>query len=57
MKLPSLLFVAVPEEPEDIKALVLAPDAIIVSWRPPRKPNGLVQTYTVYGKLKDSSVS
>lgn len=46
-----------PEEPEDIKALVLAPDAIIVSWRPPRKPNGLVQTYTVYGKLKESSVS
>ncbi|OQR68584.1 Down syndrome cell adhesion molecule protein Dscam2-like [Tropilaelaps mercedesae] len=47
--------VAVPEEPEDIKALVLAPDAIVVSWRPPRRPNGLVQTYTVYGKLTDSS--
>ncbi|XP_022661612.1 Down syndrome cell adhesion molecule-like protein Dscam2 isoform X3 [Varroa destructor] len=45
---------SVPEEPEDIKALVLASDAIIVSWRPPRKPNGLVQTYTVYEKLKDS---
>ncbi|XP_064472105.1 cell adhesion molecule Dscam1-like isoform X2 [Ornithodoros turicata] len=41
---------AVPEAPEDIKALVLAPDAILVSWKPPRLPNGIVQKYTVYSR-------
>ncbi|XP_028968106.1 Down syndrome cell adhesion molecule-like protein Dscam2 [Galendromus occidentalis] len=46
---------SIPEEPEDIKALVLAPDAIILSWRPPRRPNGIIQSYTVYGRLKDNN--
>ncbi|KAH9368881.1 hypothetical protein HPB48_004380 [Haemaphysalis longicornis] len=42
---------AVPEAPEDIKALVLAPDAILVSWLPPAKVRGVLQRYTVYSRL------
>ncbi|KAL1427954.1 hypothetical protein MTO96_017048, partial [Rhipicephalus appendiculatus] len=40
----------VPEAPADIKALVLAPDAILISWLTPPKANGVLQRYTVYSR-------
>ncbi|KAL3253629.1 hypothetical protein MRX96_054422 [Rhipicephalus microplus] len=41
----------VPEAPADIKALVLAPDAILISWLPPPKANGILQRYDVYSRV------
>ena len=31
-----------------VKALLMTPDSILVSWKPPESPNGLVNQYTVY---------
>ncbi|XP_071455023.1 cell adhesion molecule Dscam1 [Hetaerina americana] len=38
----------VPEAPASIKALVMSGDSILVSWKPPEQPNGIVVQYTVY---------
>lgn len=46
------LFCAVPEAPTDVKALVMGHSAILVSWRPPAQPNGIIQQYTVYSKVE-----
>ncbi|XP_030381731.1 Down syndrome cell adhesion molecule-like protein Dscam2 isoform X2 [Scaptodrosophila lebanonensis] len=40
----------VPEAPTDVKALVMGNAAILVSWRPPAQPNGIITQYTVYSK-------
>ncbi|XP_063932377.1 cell adhesion molecule Dscam1 isoform X8 [Zophobas morio] len=40
----------VPEAPVSVKALVMSADAILVSWKPPVEPNGIVEYYTVYYK-------
>ncbi|KAL9920277.1 Down syndrome cell adhesion molecule 1 isoform 9-T9 [Glossina fuscipes fuscipes] len=42
----------VPEAPTDVKALVMGQSAILVSWRPPAQPNGIIQQYTVYTKVE-----
>ncbi|XP_049309245.1 Down syndrome cell adhesion molecule-like protein Dscam2 isoform X39 [Bactrocera dorsalis] len=42
----------VPEAPTDVKALVKGHAAILVSWRPPAQPNGIIQQYTVYSKVE-----
>ncbi|XP_054089348.1 cell adhesion molecule Dscam2 isoform X41 [Zeugodacus cucurbitae] len=42
----------VPEAPTDVKALVKGQAAILVSWRPPAQPNGIIQQYTVYSKVE-----
>ncbi|XP_037949176.1 Down syndrome cell adhesion molecule-like protein Dscam2 [Teleopsis dalmanni] len=42
----------VPEAPTDVKALVMGHAAILVSWRPPAQPNGIIQQYTVYSKVE-----
>ncbi|XP_034950741.1 Down syndrome cell adhesion molecule-like protein Dscam2 isoform X7 [Chelonus insularis] len=39
-----------PEAPVAIKALVMSPESILVSWRPPTQPNGVISQYTVYTK-------
>jgi hypothetical protein len=31
-----------------VKALVMSGDSILVSWKPPEQPNGIVSQYTVY---------
>lgn len=55
----------VPSSPADIKAVTSGDSSIIVSWRAPTLPNGIIQKYTVYrreiisGKevdVKESSV-
>ncbi|GLG93723.1 Tyrosine-protein phosphatase Lar, partial [Gryllus bimaculatus] len=38
----------VPEAPEKIKAVVGSNDTVIISWLPPRHPNGILSKYTVY---------
>ncbi|XP_054740543.1 cell adhesion molecule Dscam2 isoform X10 [Anastrepha obliqua] len=42
----------VPDAPTDVKALVKGQAAILVSWRPPAQPNGIIQQYTVYSKVE-----
>lgn len=39
---------AAPEAPAAVKALVMSGDSILVSWKPPEQPNGIVIQYTVY---------
>ncbi|XP_031786534.1 Down syndrome cell adhesion molecule-like protein Dscam2 isoform X10 [Nasonia vitripennis] len=43
-----------PEAPTAIKALVMSADSILVSWRPPTQPNGVISQYTVYTKANNS---
>ncbi|XP_043207619.1 Down syndrome cell adhesion molecule-like protein Dscam2 isoform X5 [Amphibalanus amphitrite] len=38
----------VPEAPAAIKALAMSSDSILVSWRQPENPNGIIKRYTVY---------
>lgn len=39
---------AVPDAPERIKSVVNSENSAIISWLPPRRPNGVLQKYTVY---------
>lgn len=41
-----------PEAPLAIKALIMSSEAILVSWRPPAQPNGMISHYTVYYKVE-----
>ncbi|XP_076655522.1 Down syndrome cell adhesion molecule 1 isoform X17 [Halictus rubicundus] len=43
-----------PEAPTAIKALVMSPESILVSWRPPSQPNGVIAQYTVYTKADNA---
>ncbi|XP_047519401.1 Down syndrome cell adhesion molecule-like protein Dscam2 isoform X1 [Pieris napi] len=40
----------VPSPPADIKVLVLSPTTLLISWKPPDRPNGEILFYTVYVK-------
>nr|CAD7393258.1 unnamed protein product [Timema cristinae] len=44
---------AVPEAPERVKAVVVSEDTVVVSWLPPRRPNGLLTKYTVYIRVME----
>ncbi|XP_068632807.1 cell adhesion molecule Dscam1 isoform X16 [Battus philenor] len=44
----------VPEAPRAVKALVMGPDSILVSWRPPAQPNGVVTHYNVYTQAQNT---
>ena len=46
--------ISVPGRPAGIKAVPAAPDAILVSWRPPVHANGVVTKYTIYIQDNDS---
>lgn len=39
-----------PDQPTAVKALVMSSEAILVSWRPPASPNGIIIKYKVYVK-------
>ncbi|XP_025265396.1 Down syndrome cell adhesion molecule-like protein Dscam2 isoform X5 [Camponotus floridanus] len=41
----------VPDAPERIKWVVSGENAVIISWLPPRRPNGLLTHYTVYIRM------
>ena len=38
----------VPSAPVDVKAVTSSATSVIVSWKSPALPNGLIQRYTVY---------
>ncbi|XP_076322350.1 cell adhesion molecule Dscam1-like isoform X2 [Tachypleus tridentatus] len=42
----------VPGEPANIKVSIMAQNAILVSWKPPLKPNGDITKYTAYKRTK-----
>ncbi|XP_031640129.1 Down syndrome cell adhesion molecule-like protein Dscam2 isoform X18 [Contarinia nasturtii] len=44
----------VPESPTAVKALVYGAQAILVSWRPPSQPNGIISQYMVYSREEGS---
>ncbi len=41
-------YLLVPGAPSAVKALLMTPDSILVSWKAPEFPNGVVHQYTVY---------
>lgn len=43
----------VPDPPERIKSVVNGESSVIISWLPPRRPNGIVTKYTVYIRILD----
>ncbi|XP_020284777.1 Down syndrome cell adhesion molecule-like protein Dscam2 isoform X6 [Pseudomyrmex gracilis] len=43
-----------PEAPIAIKALVMSAESILISWRPPSQPNGVISQYTVYAKADNA---
>ncbi|XP_044018826.1 Down syndrome cell adhesion molecule-like protein Dscam2 isoform X29 [Aphidius gifuensis] len=43
-----------PEAPIAVKALVMSAESILVSWRPPTQPNGVISQYTVYTKADNA---
>lgn len=44
----NILNISAPEAPVAVKALVMSSDSILVSWKPPAEPNGIIEQYTVY---------
>lgn len=44
---------SVPGEPADIKALVIDSESIMLSWRSPRHPNGILRKYKIYMRSLD----
>lgn len=42
-----------PGEPGDIKALVMDSESIMLSWRSPRHPNGILRKYKIYMRSLD----
>ncbi|XP_046620086.1 Down syndrome cell adhesion molecule-like protein Dscam2 isoform X2 [Neodiprion virginianus] len=43
----------VPEAPEKIKAVTSGEDSVVISWLPPRRPNGVLTRYIVYIRTYD----
>ncbi|XP_070159734.1 cell adhesion molecule Dscam2 isoform X3 [Polyergus mexicanus] len=41
----------VPDAPERVKWVVSGENAVVISWLPPRRPNGLLTQYTVYIRM------
>lgn len=41
----------VPDAPERVKWMVSGENAVVISWLPPRRPNGLLIQYTVYIRI------
>ena len=43
-----IFLIIVPSAPADIKAVTSGETSVIVSWRTPEMPNGVIQKYTVH---------
>lgn len=54
LQFPRALLFAAPEAPIAIKALVMSAESILVSWRPPSQPNGVITQYTIYTKADNA---
>lgn len=42
-----------PDAPERVKSVVKSESSVIISWLPPRRPNGMVTKYNVYIRILD----
>jgi hypothetical protein len=51
------VLLAVPGPPEQIKALAMTSDSIMVAWTTPLEPNGNIIKYNVYYQSKLHKVS
>lgn len=40
-----------PDAPEKIKAIVTGETSVIISWLPPRRPNGILTLYTIFTRI------
>lgn len=40
-----------PDAPEKIKAVVTGENSVIISWLPPRRPNGVLTLYTIFTRI------
>ena len=38
----------VPDRPADIKALAASSSTVLLTWKPPVHPNGIITKYTVF---------
>ncbi|GAB6020998.1 Down syndrome cell adhesion molecule-like protein 1 [Chamberlinius hualienensis] len=47
----------VPATPADIKALATSENSIIVAWKSPDSPNGIIKAYTVYWKENSNNLA
>ncbi|KAG8230029.1 hypothetical protein J437_LFUL009995 [Ladona fulva] len=45
----------VPGPPADIKVVVSSPQSLLVSWLPPKEPNGIITKYNLYNRVVDGS--
>lgn len=43
-----ICLVLVPEPPAGLKSLLLPTNMALISWIPPKQPNGQIQHYTLY---------
>jgi hypothetical protein len=50
-----ILFPAVPGPPAEVKLLATSPDTALVTWMPPKQPNGEIQKYYIYVRVMDSN--
>ncbi|CRK99030.1 CLUMA_CG011985, isoform A [Clunio marinus] len=42
-----------PDAPEKIKAIVTGENSVIISWLPPRRPNGILSLFTIFIRVLD----
>uniref|UniRef100_T1JAL8 Down syndrome cell adhesion molecule-like protein Dscam2 n=1 Tax=Strigamia maritima TaxID=126957 RepID=T1JAL8_STRMM len=45
----------VPDAPSDVKAIASSSDAILVSWKSPARPKGVILKYTIYIRTLDGT--
>jgi len=50
-----LLRILVPGPPAEVKLLATSTDTAIVTWMPPKQPNGEIQKYYIYVRVMDSN--
>lgn len=51
-----VLYGTVPGPVEAVKALAVDSQSVLVAWRPPDKPNGVITKYTVHVDQQDHQV-
>lgn len=42
-----------PDAPEKIKAIVTSENSVVISWLPPRRPNGILSLFTIFIRVLD----
>lgn len=47
-----LIFILEPDQPEDLRAYANSSSELVIAWKPPQKPNGIVKHYIVIGQWR-----